>query len=151
MAFFESLAKANLTCILVKTTDQNLGVGTDESVLFNDADIFDTRAMHDPLGANPEQITIVEPGVYLILGSITVAAGIAACVSGAWLVVDGVVHGQNHATPPAAGAAHTISCFWCGALEAGDIIVLHATNDVGGAAGLTDASLIVMKIADAIK
>lgn len=151
MSISEQLAVQLRSCVLVKTTPQLSNVGADDPIEFGDADIFDPNLWHDPAGAVPENIVVSEPGLYLINALLNIDAAIAACVSAAWITVGGVTIARNTATPPVAGAAHSISVSCVALCAAGDIIILHGTNDVGGVGGYVSARITVAKIAEGIK
>jgi len=150
MSISEQLAVQLRSCVLEKTTAQAASVGADDPIEFGDADIFDPNLWHDPTGADPENIVVSEPGLYLINALLNIDA-IAASVSEAWITVEGTTIARNTATPPAAGAAHSISVSGVALCDAGDIIILHGTNDVGGVGGYVSARITVVKIADALK
>lgn len=146
MSITQQIANAARACILHQTTNIDLVGGVDTPLQFTDADVFDPLAMHD-VGVDPEEIKIREPGVYLIYGQVAFDA-IAASVSQIHFLIAGNQFGGGMATPPAAGAAVTISGVMCASLNVNDEIELHASNNVGAAPGVLDAWLAIYKIAD---
>lgn len=122
------------------STFQSINDSTLTAMIWNNADSYDTDAMHDPAGANPSRITIATAGVYVCGANVSWAAHATGWRGIGLRVNAGTTYGWT--VVPSIGATTMMSATsWRLPLNATDYVEVVVYQTSGGAlnAGSNDS------------